>query len=412
VGIPPIPPFPPLPYPLPPGFQIAPSHILTPPVEDQCCPSCILCWLDCLIAQKVMREGCSWVINVNYKIYYIKWRDVSPRPPWTRQVWDIFQILPEVCGCPSQPRWLGWQWCWADVIKTIKGSIFKHWVNCFEGPGGIVVADGTNAFQPGTPGLPQIGPVIRLDAADDTTITEVGGFISEWMDKSTNNNHAVQSSGPNQPELIPAALNGLPVVRFDPTSPAWMDIPLKATADSHLFVVGNFTTNAVWVRGTFFSAAGFETPFSGIEGKVYQDGSIQTEGTPFVFLNPNDQPMLGTNLTSGTFGIWEFTELISGTGTIKIGVNAFDTQVFSGNTSTDFWDPEAETFGEPVPIKAAIGRSNWGVNGAVSFDYLDGDIGELLLYPRRLAEGERVQVLNALRAKWGLGAPLPFPPNP
>jgi len=412
MGIPSIPAFPPLPYPLPPGFQIPPSHVLTPPEEDQCCASCILCWLDCLIAQQVRRCGSDWVITVNFKTFYMKWRDVAPRPPWTRDVWDIYQILPPNCGCPSQPRYLGWQWCWADVIKTLKHEIFSRWVQTIEGPGGVVLADGTNAFQPGTVGLAQIGPSLRLDATDATTIDEVGGFISEWRDRSTHDNHATQPVGASQPELIPGVLNGLSVVRFDPTSPTWMDIMLKATVDSHLFLVGNFRTNVAWPRGTFFSASGFDDSFGGIEGKVYQDGSIQTEGTPFVYVDPSDQPMIGTNLTSTTYGIWEFTELVSGTGDVKTGINAFDTTIFSGDTSDDYWDPERQTFGEAIPLPAAVGRSNWGVNGAMSFDYLDGDIGELLLYPRRLAAGERVQVLNVLRAKWGLGAPLPFPPNP
>ena len=412
MGIPSIPAFPPLPYPLPPGFQIPPSHVLTPPEEDQCCASCILCWLDCLIAQQVRRTGSDWVITVNFKTFYMKWRDVAPRPPWTRNVWDIYQIMPPNCGCPSQPRYLGWQWCWADVIKTLKHEIFSRWVQTIEGPGGVVLADGTNAFQPGTVGLAQIGPSLRLDATDATSITEAGGLISEWRDLSTHDNHAVQSVGASQPELIPAAFNGLSVVRFDPTSPTWMNILLKATVDSHLLIVGNFRTNVAWPRGTFFSASGFDGTFGGIEGKVYQDGSIQTEGTPFVYVDPSDQPMIGTNLSSTTYGIWEFTEVISGTGDVKTGINAFDTTIFSGNTSDDYWDPERQTFGEAIPLPAAIGRSNWGVNGAKSFDYLDGDIGEIVLYPRRLAAGERVQVLNVLRAKWGLGAPLPFPPNP
>ena len=99
-------------------------------------------------------------------------------------------------------------------------------------------------------------------------------------------------------------------------------------------------------------------------------------------------------------------------GSATIGINAFEQQVFSGDTSDDFWDPTRQTFGEPVPLPAAVGRSNWGVNPARTFDYLNGNIGQVLLYPRVLAEGERVQVLNVLREKWGLGAPLPFPPNP
>lgn len=414
MGIPSIPAFPPLPYPLPPGFQIPPSHVLTPPEEDQCCASCILCWLDCLIGQQVRRTGSDWVITVNFKTFYMKWRDVAPRPPWTRNVWDIYQIMPPNCGCPSQPRYLGWQWCWADVIKTLKHEIFSRWVQTIEGPGGVVLADGTNAFQPGTVGLAQIGPSLRLDATDDTSITEAGGFISEWRDLSTHDNHATQPVGANQPELIPAAINGLAAVRFDPTSAMWMDTMLKATADSHLFVVGRYVASAPPnTRGTFFSAAGFDGTFGGIEGKVYQNSTAgPTLGTPFTYLDPNDISMVATSKPPGAAAIWEYTETISGTGDIKIGLDAFDSTVFSGNTSDDFWDPERQTFGEAIPLPAAIGRSNWGINGAKTFDYLDGHIGEIVLYPRRLAEGERTQVLNVLRAKWGLGAPLPFPPNP
>lgn len=413
MAVPPLPPFPPLPYPLPPGFQIDKSHVLMPPVDEQCCAACVLAWLDCLIAQPVMRMGCNWIINVNYKVFFIKWRDVAPRPPWTRQVWDIFQIRPGSCGCPSEPKWLGWQWCWADVIKTLKFEIFNNWVNQFSGPGGIVLADGTTAFQPGTVGLPQIGPVIRYDAADSSTITEAGGFVSRWLDKSTRENHAVQNALANQPTIVSSVQNGLPVIRFDPGSGQFMNILLKAVADSHLFVVGRFNTNPAWPRGTFFSASGFEGTFGGVEGKVYQDGTITTEGTPFTYLNPNDVAMVGTNGTSGVFAIWEYSELISGTGSLQIGLNAFvQTVIASADTSDDFWDPTRQAFGETVPIQAALGRSNWGANGTKSFDFLDGDLGEVLLYPRRLAAGERIQVLNALRAKWGLGAPLPFPPQP
>jgi hypothetical protein len=122
--------------------------------------------------------------------------------------------------------------------------------------------------------------------------------------------------------------------------------------------------------------------------------------------------MIGTTGVAGNFAIWEYAQTVSSAGEITLGLNAFDQLVFSGDTTDDFWDPTRQTFGQAIPIPAAIGRSNWGVNPGQTYDYLDGDIGEILLYPRRLAAGERIQVLNALRAKWGLGAPLPFPPSP
>jgi len=257
-----------------------------------------------------------------------------------------------------------------------------------------------------------VGPVLYLDASDADSLTITGGAVERWADKSTFFNDAVQDVAGNRPTVVPASLNGLDTVLFDEALEQFLNMELKARADWHLFVVGRFAASLTNTRGTFLSAAGFDDSFGGIDGKIYQDSSVQPVGTPFTYVNPSEIPMVGTTLGAGTFGILEWRETISGTGEISIGVNAFDQQVFSGNTSQDYWDPTRETFGEAVPLMASLGRSNWGVNPARTFDYLSGNIGQVLLYPRALASGERVQVLNVLREKWGLGAPLPFPPNP
>ncbi len=44
-----------------------------------------------------------------------------------------------------------------------------------------------------------LSPVLWLDAADASTIEENGGKVSQWDDKSGNNNHATQSNVANQP---------------------------------------------------------------------------------------------------------------------------------------------------------------------------------------------------------------------
>jgi len=411
--VPPIPPLPQVPFDLPFNATIDKSHILALPPEDDFDVMAVTCFLDCLIVEQVNRDCCDWVIIANRKVYYIKWRDVPPRPPWTRQVWDIYKLMPDSCGCPSQPKGLGWQWCWSDVIKTLRNDIMRNWQNGnLSGSGETVVAIGTNAFQPATPGIAQVGPVLYLDASDASTLTLTGGAVERWADKSTMFNDAVQEVAGNRPTVAAASLNGLDTLFFDETLDQFMNVQLKARADWHLFVVGRFMASVLNARGTFFSAAGFDGTFGGIDGKIYQDSSVQPVGTPFTYIDPSEVPMVGTTLGSGTFGILEWRETISGTGTATISVNAFEQDVFSGNTTDDFWDPTRQTFGEPVPLQAAVGRSNWGVNPARTFDYLSGNIGQILLYPRVLAEGERIQVLNVLRAKWGLGAPLPFPPSP
>lgn len=414
VSIPPIPPFPELPFPLPFNFTIDSSHILHVPAgTDEFCTCCASSFLNCLLLENVGREGCDWVISLNRKVYYIKWRDVAPRAPWTRAVWDIFRLVPDACGCPSQPISLGWQWCWADVIKTIRYDVFLHWQNGdISGSGQTVVLTGTTSFQDASVVGPQIGPVLYLDAADASTITIAGGGVERWADKSTRENHATQPTLANRPTVEAASLNGLDTLRFNSGLSQFMNVQLRRQGSWHLFVVGRFFTNVPNTRGTFFGAMGFDGTFGGLEGKIYQNSSVRPAGTPFTFVNPSEVAMIGTTIASGTFGILEWREHVSASGDVTIGVNAFEQQVLTANTSDDYWDPTRQTFGEDIPLQAAVGRSNWGVNPGRTFDYLEGSIGQILLYPGVLAEGQRTQVLNALRAKWNLGAPLPFPPPP
>jgi hypothetical protein len=53
-----------------------------------------------------------------------------------------------------------------------------------------------------------------LDPADPSAFS-FGTGISDWRDKGGNGRNATQATGANQPTLTAAALNGLPLVRFD-----------------------------------------------------------------------------------------------------------------------------------------------------------------------------------------------------
>ena len=59
------------------------------------------------------------------------------------------------------------------------------------------------------------GPVLWLDAADTTSITESGGSVSQWDDKSGNSNNAVQGTSSAQPKTNFTTKNGLNVIDFD-----------------------------------------------------------------------------------------------------------------------------------------------------------------------------------------------------
>ena len=74
---------------------------------------------------------------------------------------------------------------------------------------------------PGTSGLVQafspldLSPVLWLDASDTSTITEVGGAVSQWDDKSGNGNDVTQGTAAAQPTSGTRTLNGLNVLDFD-----------------------------------------------------------------------------------------------------------------------------------------------------------------------------------------------------
>jgi hypothetical protein len=56
------------------------------------------------------------------------------------------------------------------------------------------------------------------DASDANTITESGGVVSQWSDKSPSSNHMTQSIGGNSPSIGTQTLNGLNVVTLNGSS--------------------------------------------------------------------------------------------------------------------------------------------------------------------------------------------------
>lgn len=359
------------------------------------------------------KDGLDWVIPINGKYYAIYWRDKAPTGPATRQVWDVYCFQWSGCPeCPTLQRSLGHFWCWEDVITVISSDQEKKFRPPYEGAGGYTVLVGTDVYEAGSVS-PQIRPKMWLDASDTTTLTLDGVFVEAWGDKSLFDQHASQGSAPNRPTLVPNAQNNLPVVRFDPSSETWMDLIVRNQESFHLFVVGRFNANPLHPQGVFLSAAGFEDPFSGVEGGVYQDASLQPEGSLYTVVNPSPGTISSSVLlpvaTSGEFTIFEWSQVTAAAGCVNFGNNAVLERAYQGDTSIDFWDSQRQTFGQPTPLKGALGRQNQGVNPSSAYNYLDGDIGEVLLYPEVLTEGQRVSVLNTLRAKWGLGAPLAFP---
>ena len=53
-----------------------------------------------------------------------------------------------------------------------------------------------------------LSTALWLDAADASTITESGGAVSQWDDKSGNNRNAIQATAGRRPSYVESSLNG------------------------------------------------------------------------------------------------------------------------------------------------------------------------------------------------------------
>ena len=68
------------------------------------------------------------------------------------------------------------------------------------------------AAEPWTPA--EITTELWLDAADASTITESGGAVSQWSDKSGNGRDFIQNTALLQPTYNSTGFNGLPAISF------------------------------------------------------------------------------------------------------------------------------------------------------------------------------------------------------
>lgn len=225
---------------------------------------------------------------------------------------------------------------------------------------------GGGAFSP----LNISGLSLWLDASDTDTIIESGGSVSQWNDKSGNENHITQATGANQPTTGTRSLNSLNSIDFNGSS----DFMIAPTAlnslsnsENTVFVVmaTDVSTNQnIFLgdnSGNTFSISVWNSGKNTYFNNFYTDFSYTT------LLN---SPSVNVGLKSG--GI---AQLYSN-GEIAIPADAIDFSV-SGNIY--------------------IGRN---ATGATS--YFNGGLSEVLMYNRALSASEINMVSNYLYAKYAL----------
>jgi hypothetical protein len=138
-----------------------------------------------------------------------------------------------------------------------------------------------------------ITTALWLDAADASTITESGGAVSQWNDKSGNARHAIQATSGNRPTVSPAALNGKDVIAFNGSSQWFADF--SAFSVQSLIAVAQSNQSKAFaglhtasVSELVLSAAGTGVISATAGGSVLINGVVSTSITfqqPFIWVH-------------------------------------------------------------------------------------------------------------------------------
>lgn len=204
------------------------------------------------------------------------------------------------------------------------------------------------------------------DASDLASITESGGLVSQWDDKSGNGNHAVQATGANKFTLTPSFQNGLPAMRANGLG----NMPLLGGAllsngANYAFVVGG---NKDGTSGTLF----LNTSSSGIY---------------LMHLTPSgvmDSDISGTRAVSGL-----------GSATTDDSVHLMS-HVVNGSGWTVSFDA-AQNSGPSTGGLTVTGICAYTTSAL----WLDGTVCEVIFGAAALSSGLIAACNNYLKTKWG-----------
>jgi hypothetical protein len=217
----------------------------------------------------------------------------------------------------------------------------------------------SNSFSPASiPGLQ-----LWLDGSEASTITQSGGNVSQWNDKSGNGNNATQATGSMQPTYVTNSFNGLNSLLFNGTSD-FLLIPEISSTQMTVFV----------------------TDIGG------------TQTAPAV-------PFISDNVLTSYFGYYTTNVYVQASGSSEFASVPIDTLPHqytlqrAGNNA--LIERDASTF---LNISVTDGMFNftniYGFLGS-SNGSRSGSAGEILVYNTDINSTQISQVAAYLKAKWG-----------
>jgi hypothetical protein len=213
-----------------------------------------------------------------------------------------------------------------------------------------------------------------LDAADASTITESGGAVSQWNDKSGNGRNVTQAISARQPVYTTAGLNSKNVLTFTAANQHFLDLPTISLTDNNTFVASVYQRTAGGVNSIDVG-----DPIS--YGHYWFDDNILY------------------SLLRG--GVSEF----STHGAASTATGAFINVLARNSTGTQAWR-NGSALGTRQQA-AATTNGNLTFIGRATSRYHSGDIAEIVIGRFDIDIVNRQKLEGYLAHKWGLVSGLP-----
>lgn len=220
------------------------------------------------------------------------------------------------------------------------------------------------------------GLVLWLDSSDESSISDTGGLVDQWNDKSGLGNHAV-GTGANRPTTGASTINSLNTIQFSSASSTF----LNCGQDSSLDLTP--TTDHITMIGVHKVTAG------AIFGKA---GATISQRQYYMFFQSNITFVMGgafANTSTNPSGVAAVTGNL---------VNTTRQEVYHNSTLEDVRSILGGTNVADVLIGARRGTD---INTGTGF-HMTGEVGELILYNRELTARAMVNLQDALKTKWGI----------
>lgn len=234
------------------------------------------------------------------------------------------------------------------------------------------------------------GLQLWLDASDLSTITESGGAVDQWNDKSVNGNNATQT-GTARPTTNSRTINGLNVLDFDGVDDLMIldSQPIVGTEARTIIIVALADDDG---SDNYIISLSDNLVANGMAYRITAEIAVRIDGANRLF--PAEAIEDGVNAAIIT---------ATNEANSNIELNASNFQIYKNSILLT----GGSSASPGTLVSTSVGTAAIGDDALGTVNRLDGVIGEIIIYNRVISAFERQQVEEYLANKWSI--PLAFP---